>query len=130
MKENLINITEEVIIQQITDVRKNPSEIIDKLEGLEDAQISYKVLDEIDLWILWYVSPNVVSKKSESAAILLAFYNIFHAIMFFVNDEKKMSQLYSAIYLKLKEYSEKNGYKIFPVITQQYSKALKAKNGL
>jgi len=127
---NKINISEEAITQQLNDIRKDPMEIIDKLEGLQEAQISYKLLESEDLMILWYVDPNVVSRKSESAAILLALYNIFHAIMFFVNDEKAMSQLYSSVYLKLREYAEKNGFIIFPVITQQYSKALKAKNGL
>jgi len=127
---NKINISEEAITQQLNDIRKDPMEIIDKLEGLQEAQISYKLLENEDLMILWYVDPNVVSRKSESAAILLALYNIFHAIMFFVNDEKAMSQLYSSVYLKLREYAEKNGFIIFPVITQQYSKALKAKNGL
>lgn len=130
MKENLINITEETIISQLTDILKSPKEYLEKIEGLDVAEIDYKLYDINDLWILWYIDPNVISRRYESAAILLSLFNIFHAIQFFVSEEKKMSQLYSSVYLKTKEYAEKNEFKIFPLITEQYSQSLKAKNGL
>ena len=130
MNKKVIDISEQTIINQLNDILKSPKNYLDKIMDLYVAEIDYKLFDQNDLWILWYVTPNVMSKRYESAAILLSLNNIFHAIQFFVNGEKKMSQLYSAVYLKTKEYAEINGFKIFPLITEQYSKALKEKNGL
>ncbi|MCB2194414.1 MAG: hypothetical protein KQH79_01065 [Bacteroidetes bacterium] len=130
MKKNLINIPEEAILNQLKDIQKNPQEFLNKIEGLEDAEIDCKILEQYDLMVIWYIDPNMVSLKLESAAIFLAIYNIFHAIHFFVNEEKKMSQLYSTMYLKLKEISNNNYWKIFPVITEKYTNAHKSINGI
>lgn len=130
MDKNKINISEESLLQQLNEIRKSPKEFLEKIEGLEDAEIDCKILNTDDLMIIWYIDPNVVSRKLESAAILLALYNIFYAIQFFANNEKKMSELYSSMFLALKEYSVKNNFAIFPVITNQFSEALKAKHRL